>query len=52
MTAREDASAELDDGPILERATELARILVSQDEEDLLREGTPLLHENEYLPIG
>ncbi len=45
LTAQEDGSAELDDGPLLERATELGRILVSQDE-DLLREGARLLAEN------
>ena len=44
LTAQEDGSAELDDGPLLKRATELGRILVSQDE-DLLREGTRLLNE-------
>ena len=32
----------MDDGPLLKRATELDRILVTQDE-DLLREGTRLL---------
>jgi predicted nuclease of predicted toxin-antitoxin system len=45
LTAQEDGSAELDDGPLLKRATELGRILVSQDE-DLLREGTLLLNEH------
>jgi hypothetical protein len=44
LTAQEDGSAELDDGPLLKRTTELSRILVSQDE-DLLREGTRLLRE-------
>jgi hypothetical protein len=45
LTAQEDGSAELDDGPLLQRATELGRILVSQDE-DLLREGSRLLRDN------
>jgi hypothetical protein len=39
LTAQEDSAAELDDGRLLERATELGRVLVSQDD-DLLREGT------------
>jgi predicted nuclease of predicted toxin-antitoxin system len=38
LTAQEDRAAQLDDDRLLERATELGRILVSQDE-DLLREG-------------
>jgi|SRR5215471_4840330 len=38
LTAQEDGSAELADDVLLERATELGRVLVSQDE-DLLREG-------------
>jgi predicted nuclease of predicted toxin-antitoxin system len=38
LTAQEDGAAELDDDRLLERATELGRVLVSQDE-DLLREG-------------
>lgn len=42
LTAQEDGSAELDDPRLLQRATELGRILVSQDA-DLLREGTALL---------
>ena len=45
LTAQEDGSAELDDGALLKRATELGRILVSQDE-DLLREGTRLLSQH------
>ena len=45
LTAQEDASAELDDGPLLKRAAELGRILVTQDD-DLLREGARLLHEH------
>src|SRR5712692_2532603 len=44
LTAQEDGTAELDDGPLLRRATELGRILVSQDE-DLLREGARRLKE-------
>jgi Domain of unknown function (DUF5615) len=38
LTAQEDGSAELDDDLLLQRATLLGRVLVSQDE-DLLREG-------------
>ena len=38
LTAQEDGAAELDDDRLLQRATELGRVLVSQDE-DLLREG-------------
>jgi hypothetical protein len=38
LTAQEDGSAELADEVLLRRATELRRVLVSQDE-DLLREG-------------
>ena len=38
LTAQEDGKAELDDERLLQRATELGRILVSQDH-DLLREG-------------
>ncbi len=38
LTAQEDGAAELDDYRLLERATELGRVLVSQDD-DLLREG-------------
>jgi hypothetical protein len=38
LTAQEDGAAELGDGQLLERATGLGRILVSQDE-NLLREG-------------
>jgi len=44
ITAQEDGSAELDDRSLLERATELGRVLVSQDA-DLLREGARLLDE-------
>jgi hypothetical protein len=46
LTAQEDGSTELDDGPLLKRASEMDRILVSQDE-DLLREGTRLLERRE-----
>jgi predicted nuclease of predicted toxin-antitoxin system len=42
LTAQEDGAAELDDDRLLQRATELGRVLVSQDE-DLLREGARLL---------
>ncbi len=38
LTAQEDGCATLDDGPLLERATALDRVLVSQDD-DLLREA-------------
>jgi hypothetical protein len=40
LTAQEDGAAEFDDGQLLRRATELGRVLFSQDE-DLLREGGP-----------
>jgi predicted nuclease of predicted toxin-antitoxin system len=46
LTAQEDGRAELDDDLLLERATELGRILVSQDA-DLLREGGRLLTEGQ-----
>ena len=45
LTAQEDSAAELDDGRLLQRATELGRVLVSQDE-DLLREGARRLREH------
>jgi len=45
LTAQEDGTAEWDDGQLLRRATELGRILVSQDE-DLLREGARRLKED------
>ena len=38
LTAQEDGTAALDDSRLLERATDLGRLLVTQDE-DLLREG-------------
>src|SRR5438045_4527801 len=41
LTAQEDGATELDDEILLRRATELGRVLVSQDH-DLLREGTRL----------
>jgi len=44
LTAQEDRAAELDDRLLLERATELNRVLVSQDT-DLLREGARMLRE-------
>ena len=44
LTAQEDGSAELADDVLLKRATELCRVLVSQDE-DLLREGARWLSE-------
>src|ERR1022692_2097030 len=46
LRAQEDGSAKLDDDLLLQRATELGRILVSQDE-DLLREGARRLREGE-----
>jgi hypothetical protein len=45
LTAQEDGAAELDDDRLLQRATELGRVLVSQDE-DLLREGARRLREH------
>ena len=42
LTAQEDGSAQLDDLSLLRRATELNRVLVSQDH-DLLREAARLL---------
>jgi hypothetical protein len=45
LTAQEDGGAEFDDDRLLQRATELGRVLVSQDE-DLLREGARRLAEN------
>jgi predicted nuclease of predicted toxin-antitoxin system len=45
LTAQEDGAAELDDDRLLDRATELGRVLVSQDE-DLLREGAKRLSEH------
>jgi len=44
VTAQEDGAAEFDDDQLLERATELGRVLISQDE-DLLREGARWLSE-------
>jgi len=38
LTAQEDGAPQFDDDRLPERATELGRVLVSQDE-DLLREG-------------
>ena len=46
MTAQEDGAAELDDDPLLQRATDLGRGLVSQDD-DLLREGVRRLRHGE-----
>ena len=45
LTAQEDGAAELDDDQLLQRATDLGRVLVSQDE-DLLREGARRLREH------
>jgi len=44
LTAQEDGGAQLDDARLLQRATELGRVLVSHDE-DLLGEGARLLRE-------
>jgi hypothetical protein len=46
LTAQEDGSTELADDVLLRRATELRRVLVSQDE-DLLREGARWLSERQ-----
>lgn len=46
LTAQADGGAQLDDDRLLQRATELGRILVSQDE-DLLREAARRLSEGE-----
>lgn len=47
LTAQEDGAAQLEDGPLLQRASDLGRVLVSQDE-DLLREGARRLREGVY----
>lgn len=47
LTAQEDGTAELDDGLLLQRATELGYVFVSPDS-DLLREGARRLREDEY----
>jgi hypothetical protein len=44
LTAQEDGAAEMDDDRLLQRATELGRVLVSQDE-DLLRDGARLVED-------
>lgn len=46
LTAQEDGAAQLDNDRLLQRATELGRILVSEDE-DLLREAARRLREGE-----
>jgi len=46
LTAQDDGAAQLDDDRLLQRATELGRILVSQDQ-DLLREAARRLREGE-----
>lgn len=50
LTAQEDGAAELDDDRLLQRATELGRVLVSQEsqDEDLLREGARLLKDGKH----
>src|SRR5260370_42021076 len=45
LTAQEDGAAELDDDLLLQRATALGRVLVSQDE-DLLREAARRLSDH------
>jgi len=45
LTAQQDGSAQLEDGPLLARATALSRTLVSQDE-DLLHEAARLQKEH------
>ena len=45
LTAQEDGTAQLEDDRLLQRATELGRVLVSQDE-DLLREGVRRLRQS------
>ena len=44
VTAQQDGAAELEDDELLRRATDLGRILVSQDS-DLLREGMRMREE-------
>ncbi|MGA2736647.1 MAG: DUF5615 family PIN-like protein [Bryobacteraceae bacterium] len=46
LTAQDDRATQCDDDRLLQRATELGRVLVSQDE-DLLREGVRRLREGE-----
>lgn len=46
LTAQEDGSGRLNDRDLLERATRLGRVLVSQDQ-DLLREAARLLAASE-----
>jgi hypothetical protein len=46
LTAQDDTAGQLDDRLLLNRATELDRVLVSQDA-DMLREGTQLLESGE-----
>lgn len=46
LTAQEDGASQLDDSRLLQRATELGRVIVSQDA-DLLREGVRRLDEHE-----
>ena len=50
LTAQEDGAAELDDDRLLDRATELGRVLVSQDD-DLLREGARRLKEHNIFSV-
>lgn len=44
LTAQQDGSARLDDDDLLQRATLLGRVMVSQDA-DMLREGSRFLRE-------
>jgi hypothetical protein len=46
LSSQEDGTAQFDDDQLLARATELGRVLVSQDE-DLLREGARRLRAGE-----
>ncbi|MBI2190455.1 MAG: DUF5615 family PIN-like protein [Planctomycetes bacterium] len=46
LTAQQDGAARLDDSPLLDRVTELGRVLFSQDE-DLLQEASRRQSANE-----
>src|SRR5277367_4966156 len=48
LTAQEDGAAQLDDDQLLQRATVLGRVLVSQDA-DLLREATRRLRDGQEI---
>ena len=54
LTAQEDGSAELADDVLLKRATELGRVLVSQEDLDLIARATSQNEwwgRIEYLPL-